>query len=276
MEHKEEEEEANKNTIDTFSSDSSNPCPICLGPISHESYLDTCFHKFCYECIVHWTKVVVSKHSCQPSSLKCPLCKTENFSIILGYDGSSFQRHYINQNYGDSYFFSKAHKYRLQCYYTEPGVVDDIFSVPRFWKSRKYLQPNRCLQSWVSRELQALMQEEDVDIVVHHILGVVNSLLKRIEQNCHIRTPETIQEEFKVLVSDAARPFLTGRTNRFVSEMELFLASGLNIEAYDAVYLQRLGWNTPKATANAVEDISENTAIAPYLYIFNEDSDGND
>lgn len=92
-----------------------------------------------------------------------------------------------------SFILTRAHKYRLQCYYTEPGLVwfflllsvgcvisrmkslfplyaflilllvqlgilDDIFNVSRYWKSCKYLQPNRWLQSWLRRETQALMQ----------------------------------------------------------------------------------------------------------------------
>ncbi|CAK9148663.1 unnamed protein product [Ilex paraguariensis] len=63
-----------KNNSSSSASDS-NPCPICLGSIIQESYLDRCFHKFCYKCIVHWFKVAASKHSCPPSSVKCPLCK---------------------------------------------------------------------------------------------------------------------------------------------------------------------------------------------------------
>ncbi|KAJ6996048.1 hypothetical protein NC653_012818 [Populus alba x Populus x berolinensis] len=148
---------SNKENQSCSSSDS-NPCPICLAPFLQESYLDTCFHKFCYKCILQWTKVVSRKESRRPSSVKCPLCKTDNFSLIYGYDGSSFQRHYVNQGFEDSSFFSKAHKYRLQCYYTEPGILNDAINVSRYWKLRKYLQPNRWLQSWLRREVQALLQ----------------------------------------------------------------------------------------------------------------------
>lgn len=158
-------------------------CPICLGPLTQESYLDHCLHKFCFNCILRWTNIVSSKHQTPPSSVKCPLCKvrlfpslfnsyhyytliyyadfvmqTDNFSIIYGLDGTSFQRHYINTNLQDwfvvsltmplliSFFFflykfqnlvefsfyiicmcsfvlSKAHRYRLQCYYTQQGLL---------------------------------------------------------------------------------------------------------------------------------------------------------
>lgn len=97
----------------------------------------------------------------------------------------------------------------------------------------------------------------------------------RHEQRCQMEAPETKQEDFKALVSDAARPFLMARTDRFVNEMQLFLASGLNIEAYDAVYMQRLGWNTPRVTMESGEgETSGQTLVIPYLHIFDEDSDG--
>ncbi|XP_044467779.1 uncharacterized protein LOC123197523 isoform X1 [Mangifera indica] len=272
--------ETNVKSESSTSSEDPNPCPICLGPIVQDSYLDKCYHKFCYDCIVQWTKVVARKHSSLVSSVKCPLCKmqTESFSIIYGYDGTHFLRHYISQNSGDRFLFSKAHKYRLQCYYTESGILNDIFNVSRYWKSHKYLQSNQWLQGWLRREVQALMQEEDVEIIVHHIVGVVGSFLRRNEQMRRVEKPEAKQEEFKALVSDAARPFLMARTDRFVNEMELFLASGLNIEAFDAVYMQRLGWNSPRVTIESPERGSsgQTSVIVPYLHIFDEDSDGTD
>ncbi|XP_030534689.1 uncharacterized protein LOC115743846 [Rhodamnia argentea] len=265
------------------SSSSSRPCPICLSPTPHlqESYLDRCFHKFCYKCIVQWTKVVASKHSEAPSSLLCPFCKTENFSIIHGYDGSKFERHYVGQIFSDSVFFTEAHWYRLRCYYVEPGILGDAFDVKRFWKLRKYLESNRWLYSWLKREIQALMQEEDVDVVVHHMLGTIESSLRRYDQR-KLKAPEERQMEFKMLLLDAARPFLTGRTDRFVDEAELFLASGLNLEAYDDVYMRGLGWENPGIDSqidSLEESLKEPTddstvALQSKLFDFDEDLDG--
>ncbi|KAG7576096.1 Zinc finger RING-type [Arabidopsis thaliana x Arabidopsis arenosa] len=259
-----------------------DPCPICLGPFLHDSYLDTCFHKFCFSCIKQWIKVVSSKASKQLSSVKCPLCKTENFSIIHNYDGCSFDRHYINRNIPDGFVLTKEQRYRLQCYYTESGFLADVFDVARFWKLQKFLQPNRCLEAWLRRELQALMQEEDVDIVMHHLVGVMDSFCKRIKQRRkqEARSAETTnQEQFKAAVSEAARPFVMARTDRFVDELELFLAAGLNLEAYDAIYKQRLGWNNRREMGAASEEREEvvehnlRTRVTPYLFIFEEDSD---
>lgn len=108
----------------------------------------------------------------------------------------------------------------------------------------------------------------------------------RNEQKYQSKSPKmtTKQEEFETLVSEAARPFLGGRTDRFVKEVELFVASGLTIEAYDKVYLHHLGWKIPEELAGGEaeeeeekeEFNNENTALVPYLYIFDEDCDETD
>ncbi|KAF8401654.1 hypothetical protein HHK36_012600 [Tetracentron sinense] len=65
-------------------------------------------------------------------------------------------------------------------------------------------------------------------------------------------------------------PFLTGKAERFVNEVELFLASGLNVEAYDEVYLQCLGLDTPGVIQEST-GLHEATPQVPYLDIFDED-----
>lgn len=253
---------------DGGSSGGSSTCPICIGPFHNEYYLDKCFHKFCRNCILRWSEVVAGRQAKPPSSVKCPLCKTENTSII---HGITFQKHYFNQDAGNSAFFSDAHKYRLQCYYIEPGTLTDKFSVSLYWKSNKYVQKNRFLFNWLRRELQALFQKEDVDIIAHHLHGIIDSLGSKTKAPGD--SPGIKQEEFKASVSQAAEPFLTGRTNRFVEELELFLASGLTIEAYDKVYIQHLGWKNDEITPDNDEDIPESIPVVPSLSLFDDDFD---
>ncbi|XP_010278167.1 PREDICTED: uncharacterized protein LOC104612445 [Nelumbo nucifera] len=257
------------------SADPINPCPICLGLVKQEAYLDRCFHRFCYNCISQWATFVATQHSHSQSTLKCPICKSDNSSIIYGCDGDSFQRHYINHDLGNRFSLSEAHKYRLRCYYSESGAICKKFDVLQYWKRQRYLQPNKWLQSWLRREFQVLTQEEDVDIIVHHIHGLVESFMRRKEKERSKSTPEQNQQEFKTAVSDAARPFFTERTERFVNEIELFLASGLNIEAYDKVYLECLGLNAPDATSKGAE-VHEQTQQVLYFHLFDEDSDNGD
>lgn len=50
-------------------------CPVCLQPFSSDyskSYTSQCFHAFCFECILEWSKV----------RYQCPLCKTDFDRII--------------------------------------------------------------------------------------------------------------------------------------------------------------------------------------------------
>ncbi|CAI9102253.1 OLC1v1000494C1 [Oldenlandia corymbosa var. corymbosa] len=249
-----------------------NPCPICLGPVTDESYLDKCFHKFCYKCILQWMKVVASKHGVMTTSLKCPMCKTVNYSILHGHDGVSFHRHFANQDPKIREFFTKAHKYRLQAYYCETGTLVDTFNVLRYWKLQKYLQASKWSDQWIRREIQALTQEEDVEIIVHHILGVIDSFVRHAPKSPK-STFEAAQQNFKLVVSEAARPFLTTRTEQFVNELEMFLASGLNVDAYDKAYIKHLGWKVPGITEHQEEEPLVHSAVVPNLCFLDEDLD---
>ena len=56
------------------SADSSpnNNCSICLGQLENKSFTDSCFHTFCFVCLLEWSKV----------KAVCPLCKQPFKSII--------------------------------------------------------------------------------------------------------------------------------------------------------------------------------------------------
>ena len=47
-------------------------CVICLEKVQNKSFADACFHQFCYDCILEWSKV----------KAECPLCKQPFKSII--------------------------------------------------------------------------------------------------------------------------------------------------------------------------------------------------
>jgi hypothetical protein len=61
------------------------------------------------------------------------------------------------------------------------------------------------------------LQDENVEAIVYHIHGVLESM-KRHKRYHTARdiTAEERREEFKNALSGAARPFLLGRTDRFV------------------------------------------------------------
>lgn len=79
--------------------------------------------------------------------------------------------------------------------------------------------------TWLQRELQALLLEEDVDLIVQHVLGTLVHAMgapKRLEGR-----------EAAVVAAAAAAPYLPGQSSRFGQEFAGFLASGLNVAAYD-------------------------------------------
>ncbi|EPS71191.1 hypothetical protein M569_03567, partial [Genlisea aurea] len=140
-------------------------------------------------------------------------------------------------------FFSEAHNYRLKCYYdTEQVDLADELDVSRYWKSGKYRKQNKFIHHWLKREIQALLLDEDVDIIVHHIVGAIDTLIRGWLKKDGEIPWETARKEFRSTVSEAAGPFLTGRAERFACELELFVASGLSIRAFDKVYTRHLGW----------------------------------
>lgn len=55
----------------------------------------------------------------------------------------------------------------------------------------------------------------------------------------------------------------------------MFLASSLNLDAYDKVYLKSLGWKVPGITDDEEESL-DHAPVVPNLHIFDEDSDYTD
>ncbi|KAL3868065.1 hypothetical protein ACJMK2_040903 [Sinanodonta woodiana] len=47
-------------------------CAICLGKLENKSFTDSCFHMFCFVCLLEWSKV----------KAECPLCKQPFKSIV--------------------------------------------------------------------------------------------------------------------------------------------------------------------------------------------------
>ncbi|XP_060618500.2 E3 ubiquitin-protein ligase Topors-like isoform X2 [Anolis sagrei] len=59
----------------TMSSSDASPdskCPICLDRFENVSYLDHCWHRFCFRCVQEWSK----------NKAECPLCKQPFHSIV--------------------------------------------------------------------------------------------------------------------------------------------------------------------------------------------------
>ncbi|XP_033108302.1 E3 ubiquitin-protein ligase Topors-like [Anneissia japonica] len=64
-------------------------CSICLNEFENKSFTDGCFHKFCFVCILEWSKV----------KAVCPLCKTSFKSIIHNIKSNEiYDQYHLQQN----------------------------------------------------------------------------------------------------------------------------------------------------------------------------------
>ena len=70
--HKKGSKRRSKSLDGRSSPDSEATCPICLGDMDNKSMTDTCLQKFCFTCLLEWSKV----------RAVCPLCKGQFTAII--------------------------------------------------------------------------------------------------------------------------------------------------------------------------------------------------
>ncbi|KAM9770044.1 topoisomerase I binding, arginine/serine-rich a [Menidia menidia] len=81
-------------------------CPICLDIFHNISYLDRCLHKFCFRCILEWSK----------NKAECPLCKQPFNSIYHSIKSDAdFQKYELKQHPDNSsfgYFEGVRFRYR--------------------------------------------------------------------------------------------------------------------------------------------------------------------
>ncbi|XP_013887945.1 topoisomerase I binding, arginine/serine-rich a [Austrofundulus limnaeus] len=81
-------------------------CPICLDKFNNISHLDRCLHKFCFRCILEWSK----------NKAECPLCKQPFNSIYHTIKSDQdFQKYEVKQRVENSsfgYFEGVRFRYR--------------------------------------------------------------------------------------------------------------------------------------------------------------------
>ncbi|XP_002460093.2 uncharacterized protein LOC8054603 [Sorghum bicolor] len=199
--------------------------------------------------------------------------QTENLSVIHAFDGESFEQWYIIQE-PRKRRLSDAHELVSQ-FYNMKESTSNIAGVQQYWEQQRYLRKKIWLETWLRREIQALTRDENVEAIVYHIHGVIGSFMKRLEMEHKSRmiSPEKRREEFRRLVSDAARSFLLARTERFVTEVELFLVSNLNMEAYNKLCIQRFRESSSHLTREQDALPHDRSLEEHYLYFVCNDTD---
>jgi E3 ubiquitin-protein ligase Topors len=85
---KNEQKDVIQNIEKFVQTENTDKCPICLQKFSSQkskSYASTCFHSFCFECLLEWSKIKCS----------CPLCKQEFHRIIYDLESILEYKQYI-------------------------------------------------------------------------------------------------------------------------------------------------------------------------------------
>ena len=80
---------------------------------------------------------------------------------------------------------------------------------------------------WIQREFQSLLQEEDVNLITQHVIGV----LEHFEG-------KNVLSAWKSSMAETVRLFIPEYADAFCDEIESFLFSGLNMEGYDEIAKQ--------------------------------------
>lgn len=211
-------------------------CSICLEPLDEEteSFVETCLHHFCFDCIVHWTQLQLSSGK----SPTCPLCKRGYSAIIYDCHDVAFRRWNTDGStepgtVADGLALTAAHR-RRRMIYTELGDVR-CFNAPYPNNTVKLHRINSPeVQSFVRRELQAILLVEDTWMLEQHCIGTLklcieNELAKH--RDFHAASMlETLQSSML--------PYLECQDlcQLFASQVIDFVTSGLNVAAYDELH----------------------------------------
>lgn len=263
-------------------------CPICLETVTGEAFLDQCFHRFCYHCILQWSEMVLAASLAKTGNskrrvadLECPLCKTHYTSIVHDLvSGSKFQRDFLLAPDGSQFRLLETHRRRLAVYaaHKADGAMKNLNpgvpSVPQGVKTRTVsgvVKANKWLPCWVRRELEALMQDEDVAMVTHHVVGVVESLQKRSRGSMFRpdAAKESSSKNWCSAVAAAVRPFVFEDAEMFAVELWKFLDAGIDIAFYDQ---QLLDSAVPTvADGNKLEGVAATAAEETRPVLLDED-----
>eukprot|EP01116_Phalansterium_solitarium_P022057 TRINITY_DN7145_c0_g1_i2.p1 TRINITY_DN7145_c0_g1~~TRINITY_DN7145_c0_g1_i2.p1 ORF type:complete len:401 (+),score=102.25 TRINITY_DN7145_c0_g1_i2:80-1282(+) len=227
-------------------------CPICLGEFSNQCLLDQCFHRFCFECAVQWSKM----------STTCPLCKRPFDSLIHDVRSEvEYKRHFVERPAAKpkptvppgrsvvvvddpvrDFMQASASRPRQQQrrpsddttsaagaaralrravylrrlravpFAQSPSVpmftVRALRQAPAHWQQR--------LRPWLTRELEAVLDEADVDVLVVFLI----SLLQQ-----HELGSAEVQRELRDIVYDYAPAF--------THELAVYANSPYDLASYD-------------------------------------------
>jgi len=250
----------------THRKECNDKCPICLQDFEIPCLLDKCFHQFCIFCILQWAEITAS----------CPLCKSSFNTFVYDVKSSTDYKIYLYHvdharnlkkkksqiSIPVQFPLTEAHAKRRLLYYRSGRVIHSELAL-LFSRLQRDLQSSDSrkkmllfkAEEWIIRELQALLEEQDVLLLHQFILSLLEE-------------GHTLEK-----CLEALRPFLFEKTERFVCELARYLLTNVSsIGRYDlmnvmqedeGVMTQILSENSKKESTYEIEENvnNNNTAI---------------
>ena len=257
-------------------------CSICLSAIVNRAFTNACYHTFCFECLVEWSRV----------RAVCPLCKKSFQSIIHSFRSyDDYQLYQVPTSYNSNYVNISSDSSNSSSFATvsSDGTIfwqignprvptarsvnssdymvalrrrvythSDEMQLRGLWSSDGVVMPPSnqvspamfdCypvmlerIRPWLLRDIAVIIGNGDVE----RVADVVLELLRHF--------PIYSEEFYERLF-----PFLSMHTRRFLLELDAFARSPFDMATYDArvVYSRGLNVETPLRLATEhVEDIS--------------------
>ncbi|XP_048596335.1 uncharacterized protein LOC125578094 [Brassica napus] len=227
--------------------DMENTCAICLDTCVEDAFLSACYQVADMLNLYATHMCLPSMQGCLPSRpisalsiifflIEIIFMQRESRAVIYHYDGltETYDKYFFDPTM-KSFLLSDEHRMRLQHYKKKSISSYLVDSIARFWQRGFFIQRNKWLETWLRRDLQALLRVENCDVIVHQIAGTIDTFCKR-----HTKTEATTDElskEFKEKIMEVVSTYMeAGERERFADETECFLALRLNVEAFDTAY----------------------------------------
>ena len=258
-------------------------CPICLGRLENRSYTDTCFHKFCFVCLVEWSKV-------KPV---CPLCKQpftsvihnvqsyENFEQLPITPGNSGTAAGVDSNlsrfrYPTTVIRGSSERRRQRDLLQRPSRFrrrgSSRFDIPPPAFTSSFRRSIYRDELW-ARSVEDNGRHRDASAAffarnptaVHRLMPWLNRELMALLRNAAdvtfllevilstVLRVDVTSETFYDLVA----PFLGARTRHFIHEFHTFARSPFNMEAYDTRVIYE---RPPQIASNAPIEFSDSSS----------------
>ncbi|KAK9408093.1 E3 ubiquitin-protein ligase Topors [Crotalus adamanteus] len=181
-------------------------CPICLDLFENVAYLDRCWHRFCFRCVLEWSK----------NKAECPLCKQPFRSIVHSMrSADDYKVHSVRPSEMETFANPNGRRFRYPT--TLTGEHPARVNPQRTSSSRRTMSSPNCGILFEGLSTQTTRQR---DAEMHQM---IRRLQSRRQASLEGRFMRHIQEQ----------EMISFRKEHFLHEFVNFARCPFNIDAYD-------------------------------------------